>query len=140
MLLADSSLAEVQLRYADRYRAIIPRLWRLCRFCLNEIEDPPHAMFGCNGSSELVSLRTTFLNTVFSMSGSLHCAALSATPASFLSLVLAHRPLSDILAKFAYDTLQIFEKTEMYIADYTLYHNDAPAVILSNSMPRNSML
>jgi len=51
-----------------------------------------------------------FLNTVFSMSGSLHCAALSATPASFLSLVLAHRPLSDILAKFAYDTLQYLER------------------------------
>jgi hypothetical protein len=110
MLLADHSLAEVQLRYAEHHRALVPRNWRLCRFCKNEIEDPPHAMFGCNGSSEIIALRTAFLASVFDLCHSLHMNALSATPDSFFTLAISHRPISDILAKFAYDILQVFAK------------------------------
>jgi len=44
--------------------------------------------------------------------------ALSATPDSFFTLAISHMPISDILAKFAYDILQVFEKK-----DITLYSN-----------------
>jgi len=49
--------------------------------------------------------------------------ALSATPDSFFTLAISHMPISDILAKFAYDILQVFEKKEIYLVDSTLYSN-----------------
>jgi hypothetical protein len=140
MLLADNSLAEVWLRHAERHHPLVPRIWRLCRFCTNEVEDPPHAMFGCNGSPELIDLRSAFLATVFDLSPSLHLAAFSATPQSFFTLVLSHRPICDNLAKFAYDTLQVFEQKEMYIVDSALYSNAVVPITAPSLIPSNSML
>ena len=142
MLLADHSLAEVQLRYAECHRALVPQNWWLCCFCKNEIEDPPHAMFGCNGSSEIIALQTAFLASIFDLCHSLHMNALSATPGSFFTLAISHRPISDILAKFAYDILQVFAKKEIYLVDSTLYSNSNAVVNTSASIfiPSNSML
>ncbi|KZP22953.1 hypothetical protein FIBSPDRAFT_696257, partial [Athelia psychrophila] len=49
LLLADSPLADTQLRYADGRgrRKKIPHEWRLCRFCMTDVEDTLHALFVC---------------------------------------------------------------------------------------------
>jgi hypothetical protein len=60
--------------------------------------------------------------------------ALSATPGSFFTLAISHRPISDILAKFAYDILQVFEKKEIYLVDSTLYFNSNAVVNTSASI------
>ena len=83
MLLADHSLAEVRLRYAERYRPAVPLMWQLCRFCEENVEDPPHALFGCNGCLELQLLRDAFLNEATERCPILHLVTLSATPESF---------------------------------------------------------
>ena len=54
---------------------------------------------------------------------SLHLAAFSATPESFFILVLSHRHICNVLAKFAYDTLQVFGQREMFVVDSALYSN-----------------
>ena len=41
-------------------------------FCTDEVEDPPHAMFGCSGSPELIDLQSAFLESVFLLSPSSH--------------------------------------------------------------------
>ena len=140
MLLADSFLAEVHLWHADRYCPLVPRKWRLCRFCNDEVENPPHAMFGCNGSPELVDLQSTFLESIFLLSPSLHLAALSATPESFFIIALSHRHICNVLAKLAYDTLQVFGQREMFVVDSALYLNAVVPPTVTSSIPSNSML
>ncbi|KAJ7150247.1 hypothetical protein C8R46DRAFT_816975, partial [Mycena filopes] len=47
-LLSDHKLSVEALRHTDRYRKyIIPRAWRLCRFCQMEVEDETHAALVC---------------------------------------------------------------------------------------------
>jgi hypothetical protein len=142
MLLADHSLAEVQLRYAERHRPSVPRIWRLCCFCTKEIEDPPHAMFGCNDSSELIALWSAFLATVFKVCPSLHLIALSATPESFFCKALSQRNITNILAKLAYDTLQVFENKDIHIVDSALHTNTTQDAVAAVPIltPNNLML
>ena len=140
MLLADSSLAEVRLRHADRHRPLVPRKWRLCCFCTDEVEDPPHAMFGCNGSPELIDLRSAFLKSIFLLSPSLHLAVLSATPESFFIIALSHRHICNVLAKLAYDALQVFGQRQMLVVDSALYLNAVVPPTVTSSIPSNSML
>jgi hypothetical protein len=140
MLLADSSLAEVCLWHADCHHPLVPRKWRLCCFCTDEDEDPPHAMFGCSGSPELIDLWSAFLESIFLLSPSLHLAALSAMPESFFIIALSHRHICNVLAKLAYDTLQVFGQREMFVVDSALYLNAvAPPTVIS-SISSNSML
>ena len=140
MLLTDSSLAEVCLRHADHHHPLVPRKWRLCHFCNDEVEDPPHAMFGCNGSPELIGLWSTFLDSIFLLSPSLHLAALSATPESFFIIALSHRHICNVLAKLAYDTLQVFGQREMFVIDSALYSNAVVPPTVTFSILSNSML
>jgi len=86
-------------------------MWHLCRLCKKEVEDTPHAMFECSGSPQLLALQYVFLANAFDVSPTLYQMALSATPVSFFLHVLSHRPICDILAKFAFDTLQIYQRT-----------------------------
>ena len=134
------SFTMVRLRHADRYRPLVPRQWRLCRFCNDEVEDPPHAMFGCSGSPELIDLQSAFLESVFLLSPSLHLAALSVTPESFFIIALSHRHICNVLAKLAYDTLQVFGQGEMFVVDSALYLNAVAPPTVTSSIPCNSML
>ncbi|KZW01035.1 hypothetical protein EXIGLDRAFT_574000, partial [Exidia glandulosa HHB12029] len=54
LLVSDHRLSIEILRRAP---APIPREERLCRFCVAAVEDPIHALFECNCSLELVTLR-----------------------------------------------------------------------------------
>ena len=88
MLLKDSCLAEVHLWNADCHHPLVPRKWRLCCFCTDEVEDLPHAMFGAVGHQSLLTSGLLFLNPYSfslhlyilllsqlhqSLSSSLHC-------------------------------------------------------------------
>ena len=109
-------------------------------FCTDEVEDPPHAMFGCSGSPELIDIWSAFLESIFLLSPSLHLAALSATPESFFIIALSHRHICNVLAKLAYDTLQVFEQKEMFVVDSALYLNAVGPPTVTSSIPSNSML
>ncbi|KAJ7101519.1 hypothetical protein B0H15DRAFT_919803 [Mycena belliarum] len=45
MILSGHSLAIERRRWKERGKRIVPREWRLCRFCYIYVEDPAHAMF-----------------------------------------------------------------------------------------------
>ena len=82
-------------------------------------------MFGCNGSSKLIALRSAFLATVFEVCPSLHLIGLYATPKSFFCKALSQRNITNFLAKLAYDTLQVFENKDIHIVDSALHINTA---------------
>ena len=95
----------------------------------------PHAMFGCSGSPELINLWSAFLESIFLLSPSLHLAAFSATPESFFILALSNRHICNVLAKFAYDILQVFEQKEMFVVDSALYLNAVAPPTVTSSIP-----
>ncbi|KAJ7290928.1 hypothetical protein C8J57DRAFT_1491456 [Mycena rebaudengoi] len=61
LYLGDHSLSVERLRYSARYKAKVPREYRLCRFCRRAVEDEVHALFDCTSQARLVDLRTRFL-------------------------------------------------------------------------------
>ena len=99
-------------------------------------------MFGCNCSSDLIALQSTFLATVFEVCTSLHLIALSATPESFFCKALSQRNITSILAKLAYDTLQVFENKDIHIFDSALHKNTAQDAVAAVPIltPNNLML
>jgi len=51
IMLSTHALAVERLRYQERFRAPVPRAWRLCRFCHMEVEDEVHVLSpGCRSS------------------------------------------------------------------------------------------
>ncbi|KAJ7434178.1 hypothetical protein B0H11DRAFT_1652654, partial [Mycena galericulata] len=59
MVLSSHSLAVERRRWKERGKKIVPRQWRLCRFCYLYVEDPAHAMFQCD-HGELKEIREVF--------------------------------------------------------------------------------
>ena len=75
---------------------------------------------------ELIDLVSAFLESVFLLSPSLHLAS-----------SLSHRHIYNVLAKLAYDTLQVFEQKKMFVVDSALYLNAVapPTTTLTTSLP-----
>ncbi len=62
LILSDHCLAVEQLRRHEKYfLPCIPREDRLCRFCLEGIETPEHALLLCTGTNDVVESRTKSL-------------------------------------------------------------------------------
>ena len=70
----------------------------------------------------------------------LHLATFSATTESFFILALSHRHICNVLAKFAYDTLQVFGQREMFVVDSSIYSNAVVPPTVTSSIPSNSIL
>jgi hypothetical protein len=112
LLLSDHGLAIEQLR---RTRGpYIPREHRLCRFCINSVESPEHALLECVASHKLVLLRNEFVEkmrvempvfgSVFAPPSTLVC----------LKVLIANRPTVSLLAKYVHDVLLIFDAHPLY--------------------------
>ncbi|KAK0203770.1 hypothetical protein DFS33DRAFT_830435 [Desarmillaria ectypa] len=48
------------LRWKERYRKLLLRKWRLCRFCRLTVEDKVHALLSCTGHIELAHRQNRF--------------------------------------------------------------------------------
>ncbi|GBE82390.1 hypothetical protein SCP_0407740 [Sparassis crispa] len=117
LLVSDHALAVEQLRRAERGRATVPREWRICRLCRHRdiIEDPVHALFECTSHPDLVSLRDTFLNTVFAERTNLRTAYNTLSRLAFTRELIAQEHSIALLAKFAHDVLQIFTRENLIV-------------------------
>ncbi|KAJ7731528.1 hypothetical protein B0H16DRAFT_1893334 [Mycena metata] len=108
MILSGHSLAIERRRWKERGKEILPREWRLCRFCYLYIEDPAHAVFKCT-HPELLPIRQVFLAKLYTEIPELD-GTLDATNAfKFFHDLLPQRKIAPLLAKLAYDVLKIFE-------------------------------
>lgn len=117
LLLADPHLAEAQLRYMDGRgrREKTPYEWRLCRFCMTDVEDTLHALFAYSGSPELRATRAMFWIKCGSSSEPIGAIRFRA-PKDILQYMLASKRLVPILAEYLFDVLRVFEKTDMFLA------------------------
>ena len=137
LLLSDHSLAEVQLRYSERHRPSVPRHWRLCRFCRNDVEDACHAMFVCEQSNDLVGLCMAFLTSVMKMVPELQG---NSDVKSFFGLILRHNTAVNLLAKYSHDILQIYGAQEVYIVHPSVFENNTVQDPVQMEVSDNKML
>ncbi|KAF7363892.1 RNA-directed DNA polymerase from mobile element jockey [Mycena sanguinolenta] len=116
-LLSDHDLAVEALRHPGRNRKYhIPRAWRLCRFCLLDVEDESHAALVCTAHPHLTPLRAQFFRDVFASQPSLRHLAMTRSADEFLGALLLDRTVTTRVAKFVHDVLQVFATKEMWVA------------------------
>ncbi|KAF7975406.1 hypothetical protein HWV62_9635 [Athelia sp. TMB] len=111
LLLADHALAEVRLRYQERRQPPVPREWRLCRLCGDEIEEPLHALFACTNSPTLVALRASFWDKCGTGAAAYHGLA----PLETLHQLLLDENMVNAFAKFCYLVLELYDKFPMFV-------------------------
>ncbi|PBK69040.1 hypothetical protein ARMSODRAFT_936258 [Armillaria solidipes] len=90
----------------------VPRAFRLCRLCRDDVEDEMHVLFVCT-DGELDQLRVAFLAEVWKRFPALRHA--SSTPISLFHTLLSYPDLVPRLARFVFDACQVVEKTPMYL-------------------------
>ncbi|KAJ7824392.1 hypothetical protein B0H14DRAFT_2369638 [Mycena olivaceomarginata] len=99
MVLSSHSLAVERRRWKERGKNIVPRQWRLCRFCYIYVEDPAHAMFKCP-QSELTEIRQAFLEKLnYELPGVVE----QPDALQLFRGLLSKREITPLLAKLAYD-------------------------------------
>ncbi|EJD46731.1 hypothetical protein AURDEDRAFT_63078 [Auricularia subglabra TFB-10046 SS5] len=137
VLVSDHRLSvEILRRTSAERRYYIPRSARLCRFCMNAVEDPLHALFACYGSLELLQCRQEFWeqcdatlqdmrlaeNCNRSRKHRLHAASLNdlqtMQPASLLFRLIGEEKTARVLGTFVLRAFEIFDKCERYVPDW----------------------
>ncbi|KAI0064582.1 hypothetical protein BV25DRAFT_1906569 [Artomyces pyxidatus] len=108
LVLADHCLAEVRLRWAERYRASVPRDSRLCRFCEECVETPVHALFECVADEQLCVLRREFLADMLFHMPSLREDTVGMSNIEALRHLLQLRKTLPLLARFTHAVLKVF--------------------------------
>ncbi len=90
----------------------VPRAFRLCRMCHDDVEDEIHILFTCS-HSDLEDLRNAFLADVWKTFPALRYA--SSTPMGLFHKLLMYTDLHPRLARYVYEACQEVEKIAMYI-------------------------
>ncbi|KAJ7723253.1 hypothetical protein B0H16DRAFT_1334262 [Mycena metata] len=116
MILSGHSLAIERRRWKERRKKIVPREWRLCRFCYAYVEDPAHAMFACQ-HAELVEIRQVFLEELYDTLPELSGTLDPTDVLKFFRDILPRREITPLLGKLAYDVLKIFDSSPMLCVD-----------------------
>ncbi|KAJ6492266.1 hypothetical protein C8R45DRAFT_768014, partial [Mycena sanguinolenta] len=108
ILLSTHLLAVERLRYVDHAKPIIPRAQRFCRFCLHAVETPEHALLEYTASDALLRLRRSFLEKLLNTAPDLRQHMLERNSLKFLKAMIYQRSTIILVAKFAYDVLELF--------------------------------
>ncbi|KAK0421722.1 hypothetical protein EV421DRAFT_1724487 [Armillaria borealis] len=122
LILSDHCLAVEQLRRHGKYfLPFIPRENRLCRFCLEEIETPEHALLLCTGSNEVIDARSRSFLILRPLFPALPLSHVTAGNARWtLKKLNFTGPTIQLVAKFVWEILQIFGSTPIYLPDSSI--------------------
>ncbi|KDR75593.1 hypothetical protein GALMADRAFT_489789 [Galerina marginata CBS 339.88] len=115
LLCSGHSLAVEVLRYRSRYRLVVPRQYRLCRFCHGQIEDEVHALFHCPGSLPLQDARKDFFMALRSISPKWLVCFMESDPVDFIHIILREEPLTIPFAKLAFRVLEHYGTVDLYV-------------------------
>jgi hypothetical protein len=113
MILSSHSLAVERRRWKERRTPVVPKEWRLCRFCYVHIVGPAHALFICN-NPDLVELRRIFTQKVDQELPGL-TAQFSQSALQLFKGLLARREITPLLGKLAFDVQKIFDATAILL-------------------------
>ncbi|KAJ7648472.1 hypothetical protein B0H17DRAFT_1215616 [Mycena rosella] len=114
IVLSSHSLAVERRQWTERGKSIVPREWRLCRFCQESVEDPAHAMFMCN-HPELMQVCEQFLKALYEEVPEFRGHFTNVM--TFFQAVLARREVTPVLAKLAFNVLKIYDAAPMFLVE-----------------------
>ncbi|KAJ7584990.1 hypothetical protein C8J56DRAFT_788879, partial [Mycena floridula] len=110
VMLSGHGLAMERMRQGKCYKPIVPREWRLCRFCVQGQKDMIHTLLLCS-EPQVMEHRKRFMEDLnLCLPG--FCQQFL-DPGLFLRALVAERETVDIVAKFCYDVLQRFYSVPM---------------------------
>ncbi|KAJ7205345.1 hypothetical protein B0H12DRAFT_457397 [Mycena haematopus] len=114
IMLSTHQLAVEVLRYVDHAHQPVPRSERLCRLCRQEIESPEHALITCESSDKLVNMRAVFLGKLFTDLPQLRSQMAEISNTEFLKAIIYPRSTIALVAKFAYEVLELFYEVPVF--------------------------
>ncbi|KAJ7652699.1 hypothetical protein DFH06DRAFT_1093769 [Mycena polygramma] len=114
VMLSTHQLAVERLRYVDHAHQPVPREARVCRFCLNTVETPEHALLDCTGSPAVQNLRTIFLGTLLQTVPTLQQKMIELNSTSFLQAIIYQRSTIVLVAKYVHDILEVFYSVPLH--------------------------
>ncbi len=119
LILSDHCLAVEQLRRHGKYfLPCIPREDRLCRFCLEGIETPEHALLLCTGSNEVVESRLRSFLVLIPLFPTVPLSHITGGNARWiLKKLIFTGPTIHLVANFVWEILQVFGSTPIYLPD-----------------------
>jgi hypothetical protein len=111
LLISTHLLAVEILRYGDHeHPRQDDRSKCVCRFCKSDIETPEHALLGCDASSKVVHLRSSFLVQLIATAPTLRrlMEKSNLTLIKFFKSMVYERSTIPPAAKFAHEVLEVF--------------------------------
>ncbi len=93
----------------------VPRHWRLCRLCGDEVEDELHVLMWCTAPL-LVERRTLMMLAVWKLYPALKGRA--KTPIEWWHMVMEYDDLIPHMAAYVYELLEIVLQEPMYVPDW----------------------
>lgn len=113
VMLSHHHLAIEEMRRTGQ--SYTPRHLRLCRLCESAVETPEHALLGCQGSTELTTLRAMVWVKLIDADPSLiEAARCQISETEMLKRIVYIRETIGLVAMFAYRVLKLFYDVPMY--------------------------
>ncbi|KAJ7232990.1 hypothetical protein B0H12DRAFT_184596 [Mycena haematopus] len=85
--------------------------------CRQEVESPEHALTTCQSSDKLVELHAVFLAKLFIDLPQLHTQMAELSNTEFLKAIIYPRSTIALVAKFAYEVLEVFYEVPVFRGD-----------------------
>lgn len=115
LLLSTHLLAVEILRWGDHMQPRVDdRSKRVCRLCKIDVETPEHALLVCDASAEVSALRDVFLEQLFKTAPILRPLMDEQNLIEFFKSMVYERSTIALVAKFAYEVLEVFYATPVY--------------------------
>lgn len=119
LLLSTHILAVERLRWSTRARqGVVPREWRLCRFCVAserfEVEDAVHALLRCESHPRLVELREDWWSRPIMTSAREKFLGGLTEGRDILRMLMRRPELHDTMGWYIYHVLNVFGSVAMY--------------------------
>ncbi|KAJ7458316.1 hypothetical protein B0H11DRAFT_1737868, partial [Mycena galericulata] len=93
---------------------ILPREYRLCRFCRGAVQDEAHALFDCAASVRLVDLRARFLGDLTRRDPRVRSEYGAISNSEFMIKLLASRKAIQLYAMYTFNVLNVFDETPCF--------------------------
>ncbi|KAK0237574.1 hypothetical protein EDD85DRAFT_769428, partial [Armillaria nabsnona] len=113
LLLSNHLLALERMRWSEYGKPKVLRDHWKCQFCRTVIELPEHALLCCNGMAGLIELRRQVWAELLVRIPSVLLLFDQVNDICFLQQLIAERSSITLVAKFAYNVLQIFYAAPM---------------------------
>ncbi|KIY61145.1 GHMP Kinase, C-terminal domain-containing protein [Cylindrobasidium torrendii FP15055 ss-10] len=128
IMLGEHRMAVQMLRRPTSDGRLIPREWRRCRWCIENVEDETHVLLQCNGDPSVVEGRTEFWQEATKRRSKWHSVLKRATHDSEDALlgILLTDDLAGAFGKLAYVVLKALDTVPLWMAGNDAYIDASP--------------